>query len=213
MQSDYHQLVMDPHSIELTAFCTPSGLYEWLVTPQGATGTPGAFQRVMFRVIDGLSKCRMYLDDAVIHGSTPAEQVEHLASFFARFEQHNLKLAPSKSRIGATRIEFLGHCISPEGRSPNLDKVAALKDMPIPRDVSQLRSLLGGLSYYRQYLPNLAQTLKPLTTLLKKGVKFVFTSEMEKIVREQLDTLSKPCLLYTSPSPRDLSTSRMPSSA
>ena len=26
-------------------------------------------------------------------------------------------------------------------------------------------------------------------------------------------TLSKPCLLYTSPSPRDLSTSRMPSSA
>ena len=90
----------------------------------------------MFRVIDGLSKCRMYLDDAVIHDSTPAEHVEHLASFFARFEQHNLKLAPSKSRIGATRIEFLGHCISPEGRSPNLDKVAALRDMPMSRDVS-----------------------------------------------------------------------------
>ena len=67
--------------------------------------------------------------------------------------------------------------------------------MPIPRDVSQLRSLLGGLSYYRQYLPNLAQNLKPLTTLLKKGVKFVFTSEMEMIVREQLDTLSKPSIL------------------
>ena len=65
----------------------------------------------------------------------------------------------------------------------------------MPRDVSQLRSLLGGLSYYHQYLPNLAQNLKPLTTLLKEGVKFVFTSEMEKIVREQLDTLSKPPIL------------------
>ncbi|CAM9831360.1 unnamed protein product [Sphacelaria rigidula] len=89
MQSGYHQLVMDPHSIELTAFCTQSGLYEWLVTPQGAAGAQGAFQRVMFRVIDGLSQCRMYLDDAVVHGSTHAEHVKHLASFFARFEQHN----------------------------------------------------------------------------------------------------------------------------
>ncbi|CAM9890096.1 unnamed protein product [Sphacelaria rigidula] len=91
MQSGYHQLVMDPHSIELTAFCTPSGLYERLVTPQGAAGAPGALQRVVSRVIDGLSKCRMYLGDAVVNGSTPAEHVEHLASFFARFE-HNLKL-------------------------------------------------------------------------------------------------------------------------
>ncbi|CAM9577894.1 unnamed protein product, partial [Sphacelaria rigidula] len=109
MQSGYHQLVMDPHSIELTTFCTPSGLYGWLVTPQGAAGAPGAFQRVMFRVIDGLSKYRMYLNDAVVHSSARAEYVEQLASFFARFEQHNLKLAPSKSRIGATRIGFLGH--------------------------------------------------------------------------------------------------------
>ena len=33
--------------------------------------------------------------------------------------------------------------------------------------------------------------------------------DADRIVRE----LQEPCLLYTSPSPRDLSTSRMPSSA
>ena len=32
-------------------------------------------------------------------------------------------------------------------------------------------------------------------------------------IHESLEVLSVPCLLYTSPSPRDLSTSRMPSSA
>ncbi|CAM9375068.1 unnamed protein product [Sphacelaria rigidula] len=77
----------------------------------------------MFRVTDGLREWHMYLDDAVCHDYTPAEHIEQLASFFGRFEQHNnLKLAPSKSRIGATKIEFLGHCITPEGRSPNLEK-------------------------------------------------------------------------------------------
>ena len=36
----------------------------------------------------------------------------------------------------------------------------------------------------------------------------VFTINMDKVI-----TISQVCLLYTSPSPRDLSTSRMPSSA
>ena len=36
--------------------------------------------------------------------------------------------------------------------------------------------------------------------------------EETRSLREKLD-LSTACLLYTSPSPRDLSTSRMPSSA
>ncbi|CAN0073578.1 unnamed protein product [Sphacelaria rigidula] len=72
MQSGYHQLVRDPQSIELAVFCTRSGLYERFVTSQGAADAPRAFQRVIFR-----SKCHMYLDDAVIHGSTPSEHVEH----------------------------------------------------------------------------------------------------------------------------------------
>lgn len=33
IQSGCHQLVMDLDFIEVTAFCNPSGLYEWLVTP------------------------------------------------------------------------------------------------------------------------------------------------------------------------------------
>ena len=35
----------------------------------------------------------------------------------------------------------------------------------------------------------------------------------ENIVKKMQDSMAKSCLLYTSPSPRDLSTSRMPSSA
>ena len=35
--------------------------------------------------------------------------------------------------------------------------------------------------------------------------------ELRQLMTEALD--ASPCLLYTSPSPRDLSTSRMPSSA
>ena len=46
--------------------------------------------------------------------------------------------------------------------------------------------------------------------LSKKGHEIHFITYSQPV---RLDALSKNCLLYTSPSPRDLSTSRMPSSA
>ena len=70
----------------------------------------------------------------------------------------NSKLSPDKSRIGAARVDFLGHVISADGVRPNDDRVAALTRMPMPTDIKQLRSLLGGLSYYRKFLPNMPTT-------------------------------------------------------
>ena len=45
-----------------------------------------------------------------------------------------------------------------------------------------------------------------------KHVRGVYNTLADSLSRLQVDTF-KRCLLYTSPSPRDLSTSRMPSSA
>ena len=49
--------------------------------------------------------------------------------------------------------------------------------------------------------------------LVPQGLATVATEDNIKIFEERRAELEKACLLYTSPSPRDLSTSRMPSSA
>lgn len=91
-------------------------------------------------------------------------------------------LAPFKFRNGATRIEFLGHCITPEGRSPNLNKVTALADMPMPRNVSQLRSLIGSLSYYRQYFAEPSSNSRtPYNPSEKKGGFRVYVAHGKKL--------------------------------
>ena len=59
-------------------------------------------------------------------------------------------------------------------------------------DLKQLRPLLGGLSYYRKLVADMAKRIGPITSLLKQGVKFVFTSAMESIVRTLLEKLSEP---------------------
>ena len=193
--SGFTHLTIHPDTIPLTAFCTPNGLYEWLRMPQGASGAPAWFISVMRLFTAGLDNIRMYLDDAIGSDDCPLHHVTTLAAFFARLRLHQLKLSPDKSRIGAARLDFLGHIISKDGVRPNDDRVAALTRMPMPTDIKQLRSLLGGLSYYYKFLPNMARLIRPSTALLKKGVAFDLTSAMEDTVRALLPELATPPIL------------------
>ena len=52
-----------------------------------------------------------------------------------------------------------------------------------------------------------------IATDIKKLVSGISNGKPAKVTEENMDRFLKNCLLYTSPSPRDLSTSRMPSSA
>ena len=119
-----------------------------------------------------LKRVRMYLDDAIAHDVDPQSHVATIRDFLSRLEKHNLKLAPSKATIGATEISFVGHSVSGSGLRPDANKVSALVNMPAPKDVGQLRSLLGGLSYYRKFLPNLAKRVHPLT--FEEGCRIQF---------------------------------------
>ena len=78
--------------------------------------------------------------------------------------------------------------------------------------VEEMRNF--ALAYVEKYAPS-KQQLK--TYLLKKYMKLsssdVRKKDVNKLIDIVLSDLEKSCLLYTSPSPRDLSTSRMPSSA
>ena len=82
--------------------------------------------------------------------------------------------------------------VSAKGVEPDPEKVEARTKLPMPSNVSQFRSLLGALSYYRKCLPQMSTVTRPLNNLLKKGVKFVFTTEHVEIVQRPIKRLSSP---------------------
>ncbi|CAB1119842.1 unnamed protein product [Ectocarpus sp. CCAP 1310/34] len=198
MKSSFHQITVHRDTILLTAFVTSSRLFECLKMPQGSSAAPGWFCKVVNEVIKSLHGVASYFDDLIVFDDNPASHVDTMRALFERLRTHNLKLTLPKATIGGTEADFLGHTISPDGIRPNGVKVAALTTMPTPKDVKQLRSLLGGLSYYRKFLPNMATRIQPLTTLLKKQATFVFTSAMEQAVRVLLSELANPPVLSDS---------------
>ena len=82
----------------------------------------------------GLDNIRMYLDVAIGSEDCHINHGITLATFFARLRLHKLKLSPDKYRIGAARVDFLGHLISEAGLRAIDDRVAALSRMPMPSD-------------------------------------------------------------------------------
>ena len=176
--------------------------------PQGSSASPGWFVKVINEVIKGLKQDGAYLDDVNVFDSDPIAHVQTIRSPFERLREHNLKLSPSKARLGATDANFLGHSISPADLRQNAEDVSALINISMTTDVKQVHALMCGVNYHGIFLPDLSKRLRPINSLLWRGVAFAFTSAIEKLVREIL-ALS----LIHIPSPRDRQKSRMPSSA
>jgi hypothetical protein len=66
----------------------------------------------------------------------------------------------------------LGHKISEKGIEVDRAKVEAIEKIPCPRDVKDIRSILGHTGFYRRFIKDFSKISKPLTNLLQKDVPF-----------------------------------------
>jgi hypothetical protein len=104
-------------------------------------------------------------------------------------------------------VKFLGHTISGDGISVDPSKVQEVMDWKPPATVHQIRSFLGLAGYYHRFIPDFSRIAKPMTELLKKGVKFSWDQKYGDafhILRDHLTTapvlaqpdVSKPFDIY-----------------
>ena len=57
--------------------------------------------------------------------------------------------------------------VSKEGVSTGPDKIKSVTEWPQPTTVTEVRSFLGFVSYYRRYIPKFSKVAKPLNKLLQ----------------------------------------------
>ena len=197
--SGFFQLPLDPASSLLTTFITPFGRKAFTRLPMGVSLGPECFQRKMQEMLENLPGVLCYMDDIVCYGDDSTHD-DRLREVLKRIEESGLRLNKRKCQLKQNEITFLGLKISKHGIQPDEEKLEAITKMQAPRDVGELRSLLGTVNYLCRFVPNIQENLRPLYDLLRKDTAWLWTSaQQEALDRVKRLLTSAPVLAFYDP--------------
>ncbi|GBG87591.1 hypothetical protein CBR_g45743 [Chara braunii] len=72
--------------------------------------------------------------------------------------KHGFYAKLSKCRFAQHKVDFLGHYVSDQGLHMDYAKITAIAEWPAPTSAKQLRSFLGLISYYSNFIRGYAST-------------------------------------------------------
>ncbi|GBG78920.1 hypothetical protein CBR_g28634 [Chara braunii] len=108
-----------------------------------------------------------------------------------KFREANFKINSKKCEWAKTQVLYLGHVLDGDGIKPEDSKIAAIRDWPTPRTLTELPSFVGLANYYRKFVRNLPTIAAPLRRLLKKEAIWQWdkdcTSAVKKLKRALIE--------------------------
>uniref|UniRef100_A0A914XSI1 RNA-directed DNA polymerase n=1 Tax=Plectus sambesii TaxID=2011161 RepID=A0A914XSI1_9BILA len=191
----YLQIEMEEESKRLLTIATHRGLYNFNRPPFGVKSAPGIFQQVVDTMLAGIEGATAYLDDIIIVGKDAADHWKNLQQVFKRIAEFGFRVNLEKCNFFWTEIQYLGFIIDAQGCRPDPAKIASIVAMPSPTDVSTLRSFLGMLSYYGNFVDEMRRIRAPLDALLKKDTVWKWTPACQRAVDRAKEVLQSDLLL------------------
>lgn len=97
-----------------------------------------------------------------------------------RLRVANLTLAMNKCIFLRKELLYLGFIVGDGKLKSNLERVKSLRSISSPKNVKEVRSLLGCVGYFRQFIQDYAKHAEPLYNLLRKKTLFRWTESCDQ---------------------------------
>lgn len=196
----YTQVCLDEKSKHLVTISTHKGLFRYTRAPFGVACIPAKFQKMMESLLHGLPGVVIFLDDILVTGSNREEHLQRLGQVLRKLQNAGLKISLDKCEFFKSQISYLGFRIDKVGLHTCEDKILAIRNAPVPRDITQLKSFLGLVNYYGKFVPNLSSHLHPLYNLLRDKVEWCWSEECNKSFKKMKELLmSAEVLVHYNP--------------
>jgi hypothetical protein len=129
--------------------------------------------------------------------STPRQRrsMNHLRLVLQVLREHQLYAKLRKCTFYQRQIHYLGHIVSEEGIVVDPKNIEAIKGWPRPKNISEVRSFMGLVGYYRRFIEGFSKIAHPITSLQKKGIKFEWTTKCEENFQHLKELLTSAPIL------------------
>ncbi|KAG0440353.1 Retrovirus-related Pol polyprotein from transposon 17.6 [Dictyocoela muelleri] len=121
-------------------------------------------------ILDGIKNCIVYIDDIVIYAKTTAEHNDIVFKVLERLKDYNVKINFDKRKFLVEELEILGNIIMNgiiKVDTENIEKLINLGgQVKTKRDIQKI---IGIITWYRNFIPNVSRKISKLTQLLKKN--------------------------------------------
>ncbi len=180
LRSSFWQIGVEDATQQYLGFSSHRGNFCWRRMPFGLANATNHMQTVMMKVLEGLDFCSIaYVDDIIIFSDNMEQHTQHLELILKRLKKFKLAVKLEKCAFVKDSVSFLGYTFSSNGVTPSDKKLEEIYNAPTPTNVKHIKSFLGLCSFFRRFIPNYTDIIKPLQSLLKKGAKFVWNQEQE----------------------------------
>jgi len=189
----YYHLELSPETMEICTVVFPFGKFRYSRLPMGASAAPDVFQARMGMLFQELEYVRVYIDDLlVITGDDFDDHLQKLGIVLQRLSDKGLQVNAAKSNFCALEVDYLGYTLTREGIRPQEKKVNAILALEPPRNVKELRRVLGIVQYYRDIWEKRTDLLSPLTDLVAECGDSKSSARARKKARTSGKAVKKP---------------------
>jgi hypothetical protein len=111
----------------------------------------------------------VYMDDLLIFSKNEEDHMRHVEMVLQRLREHKLYVSPKKCVFMSTEMEFLGFIVGKDGLRVDPKKIEVIENWPRPTSITEVRSFLGLVQFFRRFIARFSEIAVPLTNLTKKN--------------------------------------------
>ncbi len=169
-KSGYWQLGLKEESRWLSSFAYDGGIYEWCRLPFGLRTSGNTFCRCVQTILGPIRDfCFAFVDDMSVCSNEWEQHLLYVRLYLTEIRKSGLTLSLKKCSFAQSEVHFVGHIIGSGRHRPDGEKLATVSDLNRPITKKDVRRMVGFFSYFRSYIPHLAELCVPFTNLLAKG--------------------------------------------
>ena len=137
----------------------------------------------------------VFFDDIFVYSKNKEEHTKHLWIVLQMLRDNQLYDKLSHCEFWLEEMAFLSLMILKKGVSVDPAKIEVVSKWESPKNVAKERSFLDLAGYYRRFVKDFSKIAKPLTCLMRKENRFVWSAECEEAFQVLKKCLTKALVL------------------